>query len=76
MCIRDSRNGALLCISSNEEIAKEFFYTSLHSNRGTWSNGTKCAMRVLTDIINDKNIGEPFYKERGHYVKTVSYTHL
>lgn len=63
------RNGALLCISSNEEIAKEFFYTSLHSNRGTWSNGTKCAMRVLTDIINDKNIGEPFYKERGHYVK-------
>lgn len=63
------RNGALLCVSSNEEIAKEFFYTSLHSNRGTWSNGTKCAMRVLTDIINDKNIGEPFYKERGHYVK-------
>lgn len=63
------RNGALLCVSSNEEIAKEFFYTSLHSNRGTWSNGTKCAMRVLTDIINDKNIGEPFYKEREHYVK-------
>ena len=25
------RNGALLCVTSKEEIAKEFFYTNLHS---------------------------------------------
>ena len=63
------RNGALLCVTSKEEIAKEFFYTNLHSNRGTWSNGTKGAMRVLTDIINDEKVGNPFYEEREHYVK-------
>jgi len=63
------RNGALLCVTSKEEIAEEFFYTNIHSNRGTWSNGTKCAMRVLTDIINDDKIGTVFYKEREHYVK-------
>ncbi|MGN8912879.1 pyridoxal phosphate-dependent aminotransferase [Anaerofustis butyriciformans] len=63
------RNGALLCVTSKEEIAKEFFYTNLHSNRGTWSNGTKGAMRVLTDIINDENLGNNFIKERDHYVK-------
>lgn len=63
------RNGALLCVTSKEEIAEEFFYTNLHSNRGTWSNGTKGAMRVLTDIINDEKVGKPFYEERNHYVK-------
>ena len=63
------RNGALLCVTSKEEIAKEFFYTNLHSNRGTWSNGTKGAMKVLTDIINDENVGKPFYEDREHYVK-------
>jgi len=61
------RNGALICITSNKELSEEFFYTSLHSNRGTWSNGTKSAMQVLTNIINDKNLNGKFIKERNHY---------
>lgn len=61
------RNGALLCVSSSEEIAQEFFYTNLHSNRGTWSNGTKAAMQVLTDIINNNDLNEEYTEERDHY---------
>ncbi len=61
------RNGALLCVTSSKEISMEFFYTNLHSNRGTWSNGTKGAMQVLTDIINTKELQDSFNEEKNHY---------
>lgn len=63
------RNGAILCIANTKEAAEEFFYTNLHSNRGTWSNGTKGAMKVLTEINNDEKLLEKFVSERDGYAK-------
>ena len=47
------RSGAAIGISSNKDIADEFFYSCMHSNRANWSNGTRAAMEVLTRIAND-----------------------
>jgi aromatic-amino-acid transaminase len=47
------RSGAAICISSDEEIAEEFYYTNLHSNRANWSNGTRAAMEIMTRIAKD-----------------------
>lgn len=66
------RNGAIICISSSEEVSKEFYYTNLHSNRGTWSNGTKSAMRVLTDITNDKELNKIYKKQKDYYVNMLA----
>lgn len=47
------RSGAAIVISSDEEIAEEFFYSCLHSNRANWSNGTRAAMEIMTRIAKD-----------------------
>ncbi|HRC80623.1 MAG TPA: aminotransferase class I/II-fold pyridoxal phosphate-dependent enzyme [Sedimentibacter sp.] len=47
------RSGAAIGISSDEEIAEEFFYSCLHSNRANWSNGTRAAMEIMTRIAKD-----------------------
>lgn len=47
------RSGAAIAISSDEEIAEEFYYSCMHSNRANWSNGTRAAMEVMVRIAND-----------------------
>ena len=61
------RNGAMICVTSDEKIAEEVFYSCAHSNRGTWSNGTRGAMQVLTQIDSDPVLYEEVEKERNHY---------
>lgn len=61
------RNGAALCISSSKDIADEFYTACAHSNRGTWSNGTRGAMQVLTDIYTDKELYAQVEAERNIY---------
>jgi len=48
------RIGAAICISSNKEIADEFYYSCSHSSRANWSNCNRGAMEVLTKIENDE----------------------
>lgn len=64
------RNGALIAVSSQKEIIDEFKNTCVHSNRGTWSNGTRGAMQVFADIMTDSSLREQFEKER-HAFKTL-----
>ncbi len=47
------RSGAAIGISSDEEVANEFYYACMHSNRANWSNGTRAAMEVLARIAKD-----------------------
>jgi len=47
------RSGAAIGISSDEDIAEEFYYSCMHSNRANWSNGTRAAMEIMTRIAND-----------------------
>lgn len=61
------RNGAILCVTPNEALAEEFFYSCAHSNRGTWSNGTRGAMQVIANIYSDAALYETVEKERDHY---------
>jgi aromatic-amino-acid transaminase len=58
------RSGALLCLSSNKEIADEFKIVNSFSNRGTWSNGTRPAMIVLSQIFSDDNLFKKVTDER------------
>jgi aromatic-amino-acid transaminase len=58
------RCGALLCLSSNKAIVDEFKVVNSFSNRGTWSNGTRSAMVVLSRIFADPILLEKVVKER------------
>ncbi len=49
------RIGAAICISANEDIAEEFYYSCSHSSRANWSNCNRGAMEVMARISNDGN---------------------
>ena len=50
------RTGAVVCVSSQKHIAQEFYDVYEASNRATWSNGTRCGMKLLSEIMNDKEL--------------------
>jgi len=61
------RSGAAIGISSNEDIADEFYYSCMHSNRANWSNGTRGAMSVMTHIANDPVKLQAYEDEKTKY---------
>jgi len=58
------RSGSLIGISSKKDFAEEFFNTNAYSNRGVWSNGTRGAQRLLTEIAKDVDISSAIDIER------------
>lgn len=50
------RTGAAVCVSSSKDVVQEFSGVFEASNRGTWSNGTRCGMKLLSTIMNDKEL--------------------
>ncbi|MFA7572466.1 MAG: aminotransferase class I/II-fold pyridoxal phosphate-dependent enzyme [Lutispora sp.] len=61
------RLGAAIGISSNEDIADEFYYSCMHSGRANWSNCNRGAMEVMTRISNDINKSEAYEAEKAGY---------
>lgn len=61
------RSGAAIGISSNKDIAEEFYYSCMHSNRANWSNGTRGAMSVMTHIANDPVKLKAYEEEKTKY---------
>ena len=61
------RQGAAICISSNKDIADEFYYSCSHSSRANWSNCNRGAMEVMTRISNDPNKLEAYETEKAKY---------
>ena len=61
------RQGAAIGISSNKEIAEEFYYSCSHSNRANWSNCNRGAMEVMTRISKDPNKFEAYETEKTKY---------
>ncbi|MFA9422143.1 MAG: pyridoxal phosphate-dependent aminotransferase [Sedimentibacter sp.] len=57
------RSGAAIGISSNEDIADEFYYSAMHANRANWSNGTRAAMSIMTNIAKDKEKTKEYDEE-------------
>lgn len=58
------RTGAAICVSSNRDVVQEFSGVYEASNRGTWSNGTRCGMKLLSTIMNDKELLHKVEDER------------
>jgi len=65
------RNGALICLSSSEAVTQEFVSTCSFSNRGTWSNGTRCAMEVVAKIRENPDLHASFIAERNKYTAVI-----
>jgi len=61
------RCGAMIGISSSKAITDEFMNVNQFSNRGVWSNGTRSAMRILTEIFKDHNLQMKIEGERFHF---------
>ena len=61
------RLGALIGMSSNEEIADEFRVSSLHSGRANWSNGNRGGMNVVAEIFNNKDLLEKYTVEKNEW---------
>ena len=58
------RTGAAVCVSSDKGVVEEFSGVFEASNRGTWSNGTRCGMKLLSVIMNDKELLRKVDEER------------
>lgn len=61
------RIGAAICISPNEDIADEFYYSCSHSSRANWSNCNRGAMEVMARITNDPKKLEAYEEELNKY---------
>ncbi|MCH4886376.1 aminotransferase class I/II-fold pyridoxal phosphate-dependent enzyme [Acidaminobacter sp. JC074] len=61
------RLGAIIGISSNEEIADEFNIAALHSGRANWSNGNRGAMLVVSEIYNNKDLLAQYTTEKDEW---------
>ena len=58
------RCGAIICVSSDKEVAEEFKYVCQFSSRGIWSNSTRAPMQVLANIFEDNELLERVDRER------------
>lgn len=65
------RVGAMICVASNEEAAKEFFEINQYTSRATWSNINRAAMRTLAQIYSDEALLTAVEAERDHYYKMI-----
>ncbi|HHX13370.1 MAG TPA: aminotransferase class I/II-fold pyridoxal phosphate-dependent enzyme [Clostridiales bacterium] len=58
------RTGAIIALSPNKDIIDEFRKVMIFTNRGTWSNGTRAGMVVLSRIYADPELLARTKKER------------
>lgn len=61
------RSGALVGLSSSEAVIEEFYRVNACSNRGVWSNGTRCAQRLLADVVKNPDLKLKIEDERAFY---------
>src|SRR5699024_1615093 len=61
------RSGAAIGISSNEDIADDFYYSLLHANRANWSNGNHGAMEILSQLNENGEMRKSYEKDLDIY---------
>ncbi|MGL5513408.1 MAG: aminotransferase class I/II-fold pyridoxal phosphate-dependent enzyme [Sporomusa sp.] len=61
------RTGAMIGLSSSQQIIKEFGEINQYTSRATWSNINRGCMRLLATIYQDKATLAQVEKERSHY---------
>ena len=65
------RTGALVAVSSSQEVITEFKEINKYTSRATWSNINRGAMTLLARIQQDKASLAQFEKERDDYYKMI-----
>lgn len=65
------RTGAMLGISSNKEVIKEFEDINQFTSRATWSNINRGAMKLLSVIYRDKILSAELEKERNFFYNMI-----
>ena len=65
------RTGAMIGISSNQDVMTEFVNINQYLNRATWSNINRGAQRMLANMAKDKNLYAELVQERDKYYKLI-----
>jgi aromatic-amino-acid transaminase len=65
------RSGALIGVSTSQDVAQEFFDINAYSNRGVWSNGTRGAQKLLADVAKNPELQAKIDAEREQYTKLI-----
>jgi aromatic-amino-acid transaminase len=61
------RGGAMICLSSSEEIADEFKKVCEQSCRGTWSNCTRAVQALITKVHQEPALLQKVEEERATF---------
>lgn len=61
------RGGAMICLSKSLEVAEEFKKVSEQSCRGTWSNCTRAAQVLLSNVHKDEKLMKEIQEERASF---------
>ena len=66
------RTGAMLCITQNEEIAREFGRVASYSSRGSWSNCARAGQAAIAKVFRDEKLLARVFEERRIYEKLLA----
>lgn len=61
------RVGGMVCISSDEDVANEFYHATEYASRSCWSNICRPAMKTMIEICRNPELMEAYVKERTFY---------
>jgi aromatic-amino-acid transaminase len=65
------RTGAMIGVSDNKEVIKEFAEINQYTSRATWSNINRPSMRTLATIYSDPKLLHATEEERDFYYKMI-----
>ncbi len=65
------RTGALVAVSSSEQVITEFQDINKYTSRATWSNINRAAMTTLVRIQQDDTLRAQYETERENYYQTI-----
>lgn len=65
------RTGAMIGVSSNEDVIKEFAEINQYTSRATWSNINRPAMKTLANVYENQELLDKVVKERDYYYKMI-----
>ena len=61
------RMGALIAVSSCEDVLTDFYYSAMHTARANWSNSNSSAMRTFVAIENSPEKKADYISERNYW---------
>lgn len=65
------RQGAMIAVTSDKDVAKEFVDVNQYASRATWSNCNSAAQNVMIDICSDPEKIRRLDRERDVYYKLI-----